>query len=170
VTTTRNLRRPSSATKKVIAMLGVVGIIAVGAVVIGNLVSGHNAPNPAAALARIKQADSVLARSLGNFPSAVRKCGGQLGCVTGLVRTEAKAMETFNSQVHRISLSGKAATDAAALIAADNAVLQDLDRLGAATSNVQYLNVAKTHNLQQDVNTAGAAFAKLVKDLGGTIP
>ena len=168
----RDLMRPSlsGAATKVLAMLLVVAVIAVGAVVIGNLVSGNTIPNTATALAQVKQADSGLARSLGNFQPAVKKCGGQLGCVTSLVRTEAKHLETFNSQIHRISLTGKAAADAAALVAADNAMLQDLDKLGAATSNVQYLNVAKTASLQQDVNTAGAAFAKLVKDLGGTIP
>jgi hypothetical protein len=159
----------SSAAKKALAAVVVAGAIAIGVVIIGILVSGPATVNSATALAQVKQAGSVLARSLRGFQPAIRNCKGQLGCVTGLVRSEANDVATFNSQIRRISLSGSAATDAATLISADDATLRDLDQLAAATSNVQYLNVAtaKTATFQQDVNNAAAAYAKLVKDLGG---
>jgi len=157
----------SSAGKNVLTTMVVLGALAFVAAVTANLVNTSNTVNNAIALSQVQQANTALTKGSQGIPTAIRACNGQLACVTGLIRKEAGYLETFDSQIQGLSLTGQAATDAATLVSDDKAAVADLNQLAAATSNAQYLNIASSSTLQQDLNSASADYSKLVRDLGG---
>ncbi|HSR86286.1 MAG TPA: hypothetical protein VLM11_19065 [Streptosporangiaceae bacterium] len=160
-------RKPSAARKNVVAFLAIAAV-AVGGLLLANaLTRGNSSFNKALALRQVEVADEALTKSSEGFQSAVQACSGQLPCVTGLLRTQAQNLATFNNQIEGISLTRQAASDRAALVPQDNAALQEMNQLTAAKSNVQYMTVVRTNSLQQDLKNAEADYAKLVKDLGG---
>jgi hypothetical protein len=160
-------RKPSAARKIIVAFLAIAAV-AVGGLLLANaLTRGNSSFNKALALRQVEVADEALTNSSQRFQSAVQTCSGQLPCVTALLRTQTRNLATFNNQIEGISLTGQAASDRAALVAQDNAALQEMNQLAGAKSNVQYTTVVRTNSLQQDLKEAEADYAKLIKDLGG---
>lgn len=159
-----SLSRP---TKMVLASLVVLAAIAFGALFIASGKSSPNAVNNSIALRKVEVANNALTKNSQGFQSGVQACNGQLPCVTGFLRSQAKYLATFDTQIEGISLTGRAKTDAAGLVSADNAAVQALSQLAAAKTNTQYVNVVNTSSLTQDQRDAAAEYAKLVRDLGG---
>jgi len=159
--------KPSAARKIIVAFLAIAAVAVGGLLLASALTRGNSSFNKARALRQVEVADEALTKSSQRFQSAVQTCSGQLPCVTALLRTQAQNLATFNSQIEGISLTGQAASDRAALVAQDNAALQEMNQLAGAKSNVQYTTVVRTNSLQQDLKEAEADYAKLVKDLGG---
>lgn len=159
-----SLSRPA---KMVLASLVVLAAIAFGALFIATSKSGPTAAINPIALRKVEIANSALTKNSRSFQSGVQACGGQLPCVTGFLRSQAKNLATFDTQIEGVSLTGQAKTDAARLVAADGAAVQALSQLAAAKTNTQYVNVVSTSSLTQDQKDAAADYSKLVRDLGG---
>jgi hypothetical protein len=146
----------------------IAGIILFAGQFVRGFVTGQTAFNNGVALNQVEQANNALTRSSGNIPAALQACSGQLSCVTALLRKETKALETFNSEIKAISMSSPAAGAAARLLSDNSAAVRDLNQLASATSNAQYLSIASTSSLQQDLSNATADYGTLVKDLSAS--
>jgi len=158
----------SSEAKAMVTVFVVLGALAYGGSVIVDAVTSSNTINNAVALGQVEQADRVLNKSSQGFQSAVQACGNDLSCATGQLAKEAGRLQTFDSQINAIGLTGQAATDAATLVSADQAVERDFNQLAAATSASQYVSILHGMNLQQDLSKTGAAYSKVISDLSGT--
>jgi hypothetical protein len=159
----------SSAAKSLVTVALVVGALGtagyVAAIVSAAVINGNSASN-LFALTQVEQANSVLAKEVQGFPTAVRACNGQLNCVTALDRKFGTSLETFAGQLQSIGFSGSASTAAARLIADTDAAAQGLNQLGSATSVAQYQSYASAGHLQQALDSVSTDYATLIRDLG----
>jgi hypothetical protein len=161
----------SGAAKALVTVALVLGAaVAVGYVILIARLPRPAADNPANqyALSQVAQANSVLGKSITNFPTAVQACGGQLTCVTALDLKLGNSLATFAGAVEALRLSGAAAAAAADVVSYASAAGQDLSKLGSATSVAQYQDYAGHSTLQQDLNHLSASYAHLIADLGAS--
>lgn len=159
--------RLTGTAKTVLTALLVLAFTAIGTEFLTSCSSARHGNNDALALRRIEAANNILTKNSEGFQSAIQGCSAQLGCVSDQLKMQASHLDEFDAQIKAISLSGQAAADAARLVAAGNAEVQELDRLATATSNAAYMTIVKTNSIEQDQNNAAADYAKLVRDLGG---
>ncbi len=118
------------------------------------------------ALSQIAQANSALGKSMTNFPTAIKACGGQLTCVTALDLNLGRSLSTFAGAIEALRLSGRAAIEAAGVVSDASGAAQDLNQLGSATSVAQYQTYASHNTLQQDLNHMSEDYAGLIRNLG----
>jgi len=112
------------------------------------------------------QADAQpVSSAISNYAANVKKCNGQLACVTRLDRNVATTFSTFSGQLRTMAMPSQAAPASSALATALDNTAAIFSRLGSATSTTQYLSLAAQANLNTSLNQVNQDYDNLGKAL-----
>ena len=155
----------SAPARKLVAGFLVLGVLlAVGNGAFEAATVGHGVS--AVAAASQVQADSVpVSTAVSSYPADVRKCQGQLACVTRLDRNVATTFGTFAGQLRAIPMPSRAVAATSALATSATSTAAIFARLGAATAAAQYISLAGKANLNTSLNQVNQDYENLGKAL-----
>ena len=144
-------------------VLGVLVAVGGGAIDTAALGSGVSA---AVAASQVEADASPVSNAIDNYSANVKACGGNLDCVTKLDRQVAATLDTFAGQLRTIPMPSQATAANEALAAALSRAASIYARMGAATSAIQFVTIAKTVDLNQALNQVNQDYTNLGTALG----
>ena len=144
-------------------VLGVLVAVGGGAIDAAALGSGVSA---AVAASQVEADASPVSNAIDNYSANVKACGGNLDCVTKLDRQVAATLDTFAGQLRTIPMPSQATAANEALAAALSRAASIYARMGAATSAIQFVTIAKTVDLNQALNQVNQDYTNLGTALG----
>jgi hypothetical protein len=129
------------------------------------LSKASNTVNKAVAYAAVTGDYNTLGGVVTSFQSKVQACDQNLSCVTALDGQVAKAFQTFGTQLQGAGVPSSYSGEVSTLMADNNSVASDLNKLAGAQSASQYTSVAAGLNLEGDLSSWQTAYNQLAKSL-----
>jgi Domain of unknown function (DUF4389) len=143
-------------------VLGV--LVAVGGGALDAATSGHGV-SAAGAAGQVRADSAPVSNAVSNYPADVKKCNGQLACVTRVDRKAAVTFSMFAGQLRGIAMPSQAVPPTSALVTSVTSTAAIFSRLGAATTAAQYIRLAGTAKLNTSLNQVNQDYENLGKAL-----